>query len=39
MDISPLPFRARLENYHKEAEDLAPAFKSGDRDAMRRVQL
>src|SRR5438874_6527910 len=38
MDITPLPVRAGLERCKKQANDLIKAFKSGDRDAIRRIR-
>src|SRR5262245_52757801 len=37
MDLEPLPFRAPLEQYHKQAEELLAAHRSGDADAIRVI--
>jgi ankyrin repeat protein len=38
MNFKPIPFRARLEQYKKEAKELVNAFKAGDPNAMRLVK-
>jgi hypothetical protein len=38
MEIAPLPFRASLEQYKKQAKDLVSAFQSGDPEAMRCIR-
>jgi hypothetical protein len=38
MDIQPLPLRAGLEQYRKQAKALIKAFKSGDPDAIRSIR-
>ncbi len=37
MDITPLPLRASLEQYEKQAKDLIKAYGSGDTEVMRRA--
>ena len=37
MDITPLPFRARVEEYEKQADDLLEAWQAGDPGAIRIV--
>jgi ankyrin repeat protein len=37
MDLQPLPFRADLEQYQKQAEGLLEAYKSGDSQAIRVI--
>jgi hypothetical protein len=38
MDITPLPFRAGLAQYKKQATDLVKAYRSGDPEAMRCIR-
>jgi ankyrin repeat protein len=38
MDITPLPFRASLEEYQKQAEELLEAWRAGDSGAIRIVR-
>ena len=38
MDITPLPYRASVEQYRKQAEDLFAAYQSGDSEAIRLIK-
>jgi ankyrin repeat protein len=38
MDITPLPFRAELAQYKKQATDLVKAYRSGDPEVMRSIR-
>jgi hypothetical protein len=38
MDFAPLPFRAGLDDYEKQADDLLDAWRAGDAGAIRIVR-